>query len=84
MRNTVLQEDRARNRSRIEELRRMSCAETERAQQLRSDELYTQKEDNKSQLLAGPYLWIQEELRSELVRWKETFRILQYRQHDFP
>ena len=34
------------------------------------------------QLLADLYPWIQEELLSELVCWKETLRIVQYRHQD--
>ena len=48
MRNRAFQEDRARNCQEIEELRRICCTEAERARQLRSDELSTQKEEGKS------------------------------------
>ena len=48
MRNRVFQEDRARSCQEIEELRRMCCAEAERARRLRIDELSAQKEESKS------------------------------------
>ena len=46
MRNRLFQESRARNCQEIEELRRICCEETDRARQLRIDELYMQQERN--------------------------------------
>ena len=48
MRNRAFQEDGVKFYQEIEELRRMCCAEAERARQLRIDELSTREEDNKS------------------------------------
>ena len=48
MRNKAFQFDRARNWQEIEEFRRFCFTEAERARQLRSDELSTQKEENNS------------------------------------
>ena len=48
MTNGAFQEDRATTCEEIEELRKMCCAEAERARQLRSDEFSTQKDESKS------------------------------------
>ena len=48
MRNKACQEDRARDYQEIEGLRRICCTEAERARQLRTDDLSTQKEERKS------------------------------------
>ena len=47
-RNRAFQEDRARDCQETEELRRICCAEADRARQLKYDEPSTQKEDNPS------------------------------------
>ena len=47
-RNKAFQKDRARNCQDIEEVRRIFCTVAERARQLKSDELSTQKEAGKS------------------------------------
>ena len=48
MRNRSFQEDRARNCQEIEELRRICCAEAERARQFKYDELSVQQRENPS------------------------------------
>ena len=47
-RDRALQGDRARNCQEIEELQRICCTDAETAQELRSDELKTRKEEGKS------------------------------------
>ena len=46
MRNKFVQQDRARDGQRINELRGICCAEADRARQLSYDELSTQQEEN--------------------------------------
>ena len=46
MRNRLFQERRARDCQEIEDLRRICCEETDRARQLRIDELSIQRERN--------------------------------------
>ena len=48
MRNRLFQESRAMNCQEIEELRTICCEETDRARQLRIDELFLQQERNPS------------------------------------
>ena len=48
MRHRIFQEHRARNCQDIQELRRICCEETNRARQLRLDELSVQQERNPS------------------------------------
>ena len=48
MRNGAFQEDRARDRQEIEELRRICCAEADRARQLKFDELPMQQKERES------------------------------------
>ena len=51
MRNRAFQEDRARDIQEIEELRRICCAEADRARQLKYDELSMQQKENLSTLI---------------------------------
>ena len=46
MRNKAFQEDHARGRQEIEKLRRICCAEADRARELKYDELSTQQKEN--------------------------------------
>ena len=69
MRNRLFQESRARNWQEIDELRRICCEESDRARQLRIDELSVQEErdpDAVSRLLTQV-----QDLREILVRcWR--------------
>ena len=48
IRNKAIEEDRARDYQDIEELRRICCAEADRARRLKYDELSTQQKENPS------------------------------------